>query len=304
MINNTAAVKKGILFAVLACFIWSGNFIVARAVIKEIPPVSLGFFRWATASVLLAPFAWKKLVADRSIAWRHRAYFFWTALFGITFFNTFIYLAGHYTSALNLALIGTTSSPIIALVLARIFLGEKIPWQRAVGSLICVAGILVLLSKGHWETLLSLRFNRGDSIVLLGALSFAIYNVLVRRKPAGMHPQSFLLLVFSLGALMLLPGWLYEKGHHPPIQWTPAMLGVIAYLGIGTSIVSYLLWNAAIATLGAARTALFGNLIPLFASFEAALLLHEKITWLHIVCSIVIVAGLVIINSRKPSSNS
>lgn len=283
----------------LACFIWSGNFIVARAVIKEIPPVSLAFFRWAAAAVLLAPFAWKKLAADWPLVWRHKGYFFWTALFGITLFNTLIYAAGHYTAAINLALIGTTSSPIMAIVLARIFLQEKISWQRAVGLLVCVAGIMLLLSKGHWETLLSLRFNQGDSIVLLAALSFAIYNVLVKRKPANMHPQSFLLLVFSLGALLLLPGWLYEKTSYPAVHWTPSMLGVIAYLGIGTSIVSYLLWNAAIATLGAARTALFGNLIPLFASFEAAWLLHEKITWLHIVCSAVIVAGLLLANSTR-----
>ena len=298
MTNNTS-VRTGVLFAVLACFIWSGNFIVARAVIKEIPPVSLAFFRWTAAAVLLAPFAWKKLVTDWSLVWLHKGYFFWTALFGITLFNTLIYAAGHYTAAINLALIGTTSSPIMAIVLARIFLQEKISWQRAVGLLVCVAGIMLLLSKGHWETLLSLRFNRGDSIVLLAALSFAIYNVLVKRKPANMHPQSFLLLVFSLGALLLLPGWLYEKATCPAVHWTPSMLGVVAYLGIGTSIVSYLLWNAAIATLGAARTALFGNLIPLFASFEAAWLLHEKITWLHIVCSAVIVAGLLLANSTR-----
>ncbi len=296
---NKPSVRTGVLFAVLACFIWSGNFIVARAVIREIPPISLAFFRWATAAVLLAPFAWKKLAADWPLVWRHKAYFFWTALFGIAFFNTFIYVAGHYTDAINLALIGTTSSPIMAIVLARIFLGEKISWQRAIGLLLCVAGIVLLLSKGRWNVLLSLRFNAGDSIVLLAALWFAVYNVLVKRKPAGIHPQSFLLLIFSLGALLLLPGWLYEKATYPPVHWTPSMLGVVAYLGIGTSIVSYLLWNAAIATLGAARTALFGNLIPLFASFEAAWLLHEKITWLHIVCSGVIVAGLLLANSTR-----
>ena len=297
--TNQLTVRKGILFAILACFIWSGNFIIARAVIKEIPPISLAFFRWTTASILLLPFAWKTVVTDWPLVWQHKNYFVWTALFGITFFNTFIYIAGHYTAAINLALIGTTSSPIMAIVLARIFLREKISWQRAVGLLVCVSGILLLLSKGHWGTLLSLEFNAGDAIVLLGALSFAVYNVLVRRKPAGIHPLSFLMLVFAMGALFLLPGWLWEKRNYPPIEWTPHLLGVIAFLGLGTSVVAYLLWNAAISTLGAARTSLFGNLIPLFASFEAAILLHEKVSWLHIICSLIIIVGLLLANSTK-----
>lgn len=290
------AVRKGIVFAVLATLIWSGNFIVARAVIKDIPPISLAFFRWTTAAVMLAPFAVRKLSADWPVVMANKAYFFWTALFGITLFNTFVYVAGHYTAAINLALIGTTSSPIMAILLARVFLGEKLSWQRVLGLLVCVSGILLLLSKGHWETLLSLGFNAGDGYVLLGALSFAIYNVLVRKKPAGIQPLSFLLLIFTVGALLLLPGWWYERTLYPPVAWTPSMIGVIVYIGLGTSIISYLLWNVAIATLGAARTALFGNLIPLFASFEAAWLLHENVSWLHIACSGIIITGLVISN--------
>ena len=57
----------GIALAVLATFIWSGNFIIARGVIKDIPPVALSFYRWLTATIIILPFAWKYFVAERKI---------------------------------------------------------------------------------------------------------------------------------------------------------------------------------------------------------------------------------------------
>ncbi len=116
----------GITLAVLATLIWSGNFIVARGVYKEIPPVSLAFYRWLIASLIIFPFAYRRFKIEKKIVLQNRKYFFWAALTGVTLFNTFVYIGAHYTTAINLALIGTTSSPIMAVILARIFLKEKL----------------------------------------------------------------------------------------------------------------------------------------------------------------------------------
>ncbi|HET9432620.1 MAG TPA: DMT family transporter, partial [Chitinophagaceae bacterium] len=57
----------GISLAVLATFIWSGNFIIARGVIKDIPPVTLAFYRWLTATIIILPFAWKYFFAELNV---------------------------------------------------------------------------------------------------------------------------------------------------------------------------------------------------------------------------------------------
>ena len=59
--SNTKNISLGIGLAVLATLIWSGNFVVARAVNKSIPPIALNFYRWLIASVLILPFAWHQL---------------------------------------------------------------------------------------------------------------------------------------------------------------------------------------------------------------------------------------------------
>jgi drug/metabolite transporter (DMT)-like permease len=80
----------GIGLAALAAIIWSGNFIAARGVIKQIPPVSLAFYRWLTAAVIIFPFAIKQFRSEWKVVKRSWHYLFWASLTGITLFNTFV----------------------------------------------------------------------------------------------------------------------------------------------------------------------------------------------------------------------
>ena len=294
--STSKSIYVGIGLAVLTTFIWSGNFIVARSVIKDIPPISLAFFRWSLATIIIFPFAINKFRKEWTIIRQSWHYLFWVALTGIALFNTFVYVGGHYTSAINLALIGTTSSPIMANILARIFLKEKIGWFKILGIALCVTGVLFLLAKGDFNNLLTFQFSEGDLWVLLGAFCFAVYNVLIRKKPVAISPPSFLLSIFFLGMLMLLPFFIWESVHSSPITWSWNLAGVILYLGLGASVICYLLWNSAIQKLGAGRTALFGNLIPIFSTSEAVLWLHEKFTTNHVISMVIVLTGLLVAN--------
>ena len=104
----------GICLAVTAAMVWSGNFIISRGVNQLIGPISLAFYRWFLAALIITPIAWASFKKEQLIVKQNSKYLFWVSLSGITLFNTFIYTAGHYTTAINMALIGNTSSPIIA----------------------------------------------------------------------------------------------------------------------------------------------------------------------------------------------
>lgn len=289
--------------AVLATVIWSGNFIVARGVSEQIGPVSLAFYRWLTATILIAPFAWKQSRNEWPIVKANWKYLFWTSLTGIAIFNTCVYVAGHYTTAINLALIGTTSSPVFSTIMAIVFLKEKTNLFRLIGFALCISGIILLLSKGSWETLAAFRFSKGDLWVIAGALAFAIYSILVRRKPAGISAINFLFIIFAAGTLMLFPFYIAEKVSTPAISWSFSLTGIILYLGAGASVIAFLCWNRALHHLGAARTVLYGNLIPVFSVWEAVLFLGEKITTIHLVSGGLVIAGLIIANTIKPSTS-
>ncbi len=294
--SSSKNIYTGISLAVLAAFIWSGNFIVARAVNKEIPPISLNFYRWLIASVIIFPFAIRKFQKEWPVIKQSWHYFFWASLTGVALFNTFVYIGAHYTTAINLALIGTTSSPIMSVLFARIFLKEKVGWTKLIGMIICVIGVLLLLSKGDFQNLLSLKFSEGDLWVLLAAFCFAVYNTLVKKKPAAVSSISFLFAIFSFGTLLVLPFFIWEAGRYPAILWNSELISSVLYLGLGASVICFFLWNIAISKLGAGRTALFGNLIPVFSSIGAAVFLHEDFTWLHAGSMAIVFAGIVLAN--------
>jgi len=289
----------GISLAVLATIIWSGNFVISRAVNQQIPPVSLAFYRWTLATILIAPLAYQKFKQQKQIVFQNWKYLFWVSLSGIALFNTCVYVAGHYTSAINMALIGTTSSPIFATVMAIIFLKERLNIFRIVGMLICIAGIVLLLSQGSWQQLASFTFSTGDLWILAGAMAFAVYNILVRKKPTGITPVNFLFIIFLFGSLLLLPAYIIELNVTEPVQWNGNIIGSIIYLGLGTSVIAFLCWNAALQKLGTGTTVLFGNLIPIFSTLEAVWLLGERITNIHIISGLLVIGGLVLANTMQ-----
>ena len=92
----------GIGLALLAVFIWSGNFIVARDMKGQIPPISLAFYRWLTASIIIFPFALKQFKNEWKAVKQSWHYFFWVSLAGVALFNTFAYIGGQYTTAIIL----------------------------------------------------------------------------------------------------------------------------------------------------------------------------------------------------------
>jgi len=288
----------GITLAIFATIVWSGNFIISRGVNTQIGPVSLAFYRWLTATILIAPFAWKKYTAEKKQVLANWKYLAWVALTGITLFNTFVYVAGHYTTAINMALIGTTSSPVFATIMAVIFLKEKMSAFRVTGMIICIGGILLLISKGSLQTLASFHFSTGDLWILAGAFAFAVYNILVRKRPKILSSLNFLFVIFAAGTIMLFPAFLIELSVGSATQWSVSLVSAILYLGAGTSVIAFLCWNIALHSLGAGRTVLFGNLIPVFSALEAVLLLGEKITTIHILSGVLVIVGLVIANAK------
>ena len=114
-----------------------------------------------------------------------------------------------------------------------------------------------------------------------------------------MNSTNFLFVIFAVGTLILLPFYISELKTEGGFSINLSNLSSILYLGLGASVICFLIWNKAIVNLGSGRTALFGNLIPVFSSIEAVMLLHEKITSIHMISFILVVAGLVIANLKK-----
>ncbi|MEG5031865.1 DMT family transporter [Microcoleus sp. AT3-D2] len=290
-------ILMGYFLAVVATLIWAGNFIVARAFNQDILPVGLAFWRWTIAVVTLTPFAIKTTIADWKLVQKHLPYLAVSGFLGVTAFNTLIYIAGHTTQATNLSLIAA-SSPIFIVLMSRIFYGEIIFLTRFAGIAITVSGVILLLAGGSLEKLLNISFAIGDIYMLLAAIIFAGYTMLVKRKPSAMHITTFSLCTFSLGLLFLVPLYALECWIYHPVVFNPAIVRALLYVGVLSSVVAYLAWNQAIALIGPSRTALIYYMIPVFSGLAAWLILNEPIALVHLFSTLLIIAGIIITNRQ------
>lgn len=288
---------KGLLFALLATLLWSVNMVIASGVKEHIPPVGLAFWRWTIACIVFAPFALKATLRNYKIVKKHIWYLSLTAVLGITIFNTLIYFAGKTTSAVNLSLIAI-SIPLFIIAISRIIFKETVSNLRILGIVTIIFGVLVLITKGSLEALVTINFAFGDLLMLLACFFFACYTLLVRKKPEELAPKVFLFSVFVIGTAILLPFYIWENKYYEKVVFDSKTILITTYVGIFASLVAFYLWNEAIRLIGTSKTSIIYYLIPIFSGILAYFFLNQAIGLIQIISMGIIVLGLLITNKK------
>lgn len=293
-LSNPSINLAGAVYAIIATIMWSGNFIVARGMIGYVPPITLGLFRWVAAIAILLPFCYKELGAAWPTIKKYWYFYVGSSLAGVSLFTLFMYYAALSTSVLNMTLIAT-STPVLTIILARIFLGEHFTVQRVIGIVLAVVGVTVLATRGKLVNLLGMEFHMGDILVLCSALFFAINNILMRSKPKEPSLNAYLLTIFILGLVVTLPLSVWEL-LRPEVHvvFNDKVWIAIIYLGLLASVGGFWFWNKAIVSIGAGNAALFYYSLPFFGGLGAVILLGEPVLWVHWVSGALIIAGIMI----------
>jgi drug/metabolite transporter (DMT)-like permease len=281
---------------------WSGNFVLGRGVHELIPPLTLAFYRWLGALVILLPFAWPHLVRDRQRIVRHWKLLALLALLSVTNFNTFIYLALNTTTVANTVLINSTM-PIFIVVIAWWLLGERVSPRQGVGVALSLAGMLWIITKGSPASLLATRFTPGDLWTLAAALSWAVYTVLLRYRPPALHPMSLLTVIVAMGLLPLIPLYLWDLAAGRTVSASWPVAGSIAYVALFPSVLAYLFWNRAVGLVGPARAGIFIHLMPVFGIVLAALLLAEMPRGYHLEGVLMIFPGIFLTSYQRTAKD-
>ncbi len=282
------------LLLILPPLFWAGNSVLARGVADLIPPVALSFWRWCLALLILLPLTRKQLIQDWPVIVANRGIIFVLGLLGIASFNTLLYTAAHTTTAINITLTQAVM-PAIILLISYLFFRDKVTRLQLTAVMLCVLGAGYIVIQGDLQRLLHMQFVSGDLIMLLAVILYAFYSVLLRKRPA-IHPLSLLTCTFAVGTVLLLPLYLWERQDAMPLLLTGPVIASLLYVATCPSILAYLYWNRGVAEIGANRAGLYINLIPLFASLLAVLLLNERFQSFHLIGILFICSGLLLFN--------
>jgi drug/metabolite transporter (DMT)-like permease len=226
--------RSGALLLVLAMLFWSGNFVLGRAVHELITPIALSFWRWTLALAILLPYAWghvrKDMPALRA-AWKPLLVL---AFLGISVFNTLVYLGLRSTAVVNGVLL-QSAMPLVILLFSFALFRERVRVLQVVAIGVSLLGVGVIVSQGSLAALLQFSVNPGDAWIFTAVCCYALYSVLLRKRPQ-VHPLSFLAATFAIGAAILLPFYVWEEIAHDPFQLTRTTGAAIVYVALFPSL--------------------------------------------------------------------
>ena len=287
--NSRRTLAHALIF--IAPALWAANYIVARLAPGVIEPHLLALGRWSVAALLMLPFAWRE-IAERAPQWRAELpTMFLLGALGMWVCGAFVYIGGRTTSAVNISLLYSLAPVLIAILSAYLFNDRLRGWQ-IVGVMLALTGMVMIVVKGSWQSLIDVQFVVGDLWVITAMLCWTAYSVLLRRQPSVLGPFARLTIISAAGVIVLVPFTAVELAlSGPPTDWLMAVfLVLIAALLPGFG--AYQAYSFMQRELGAARTALVLYLGPLYAGVVAWITLGEPVYWYHAAGAALILPGM------------
>ncbi|MDH3639487.1 MAG: EamA family transporter [Gammaproteobacteria bacterium] len=284
------AAAGGVLLTTL---FWAGNAIVARGMIDDIPPITLAFWRWVVALLVILPFGLRHVIRE----WKELVAAFWPlavlGLLSVSVFNTLLYLSAHSTTAINLVLVNS-SLPLVTLVLSWALLAQRPHWNEFVGIALATLGLVIVLVRGDYANLLAMRLSSGDTVMLAAVFSWALYSVLLTRWPLKLHVFTMFTTMMVIGVVALLPFYWVEYRAVGGIGFTGSQVAIFVYVGVLASAAAHIFWYYGVNALGPTTTSMFTYLIPVFTVILAYLILNEALFSFHLAGGVLIFLGFVI----------
>ncbi len=286
--------KAGHLCALLTIIIWGTTFISTKILLVDFQPVEILFFRFVMGLLALLTIYPHRL---KTTTKRQELTFALAGLCGICLYYLLENIALTYTMASNVGVI-ISVAPFFTAIMSHLFLKEegKLRANFFIGFVVAMIGIFLISFNGS-----KLELNPvGDLLALLAAFVWACYSILTKKISSyGYHTILTTRRVFFYGILFMIPTLFMFDFHLELSRFTnPVYLFNIIFLGLGASALCFVSWNLAVKVLGAVKTSIYIYMVPVITVVTSTLILHEQITALSIIGTLLTLAGL-FLSERK-----
>jgi drug/metabolite transporter (DMT)-like permease len=271
--------------------LWSGNYIVAKIVLRNVPAILVISLRSVIAGALIFPIYWRRL--RESAEWprgRDLGRLFVLGFGGIAM-NQFCFVQGIGRTSVTHSAIIMSTSPVWVLLLATLLGMERVTIAKVSGMAMAICGVLILQSfrsqyaGGSTPTIL------GDLLVLSCALLLAGMTVFTKRWKPG-EGFSVVAVGYIAAAIIFAPVAWWQSQAFPLRSLTPAMWACILYMAAISSVICYLIYNYALRYIAASRVAATQYMQPFLATMLAVIVLRERLTAPILAAGGVIIAGV------------
>src|SRR5687767_5403909 len=276
--------------------IWGVNASVMKAAVGQMPPLVFNAARMGLASIALVALAFgaRRLVLSR----RDVMVLLALGVLGTGLYQFFMIEGLARTRAGTTALI-LSSGPAFVALFGRVLGVEHITRRGMLGIVLSMAGI-AFVALTQPDALGRSASLFGSALVLIGCICWSLFAVLIKPYANRLDGRVVTAITIVGGTLPLS---LIALPAVDTVAWSELSIGTwggIVYSGLASMVIAYLFWNRGVRLLGPTRTAMFGNLQPIFALAAARVMLGERPGVWQLVGAVAIIAGVVLTRTAEP----
>ncbi len=256
------------------------NIIVARGGVEYVPPISLAFWRWLTVFIILFPFFFSEILKKKKQFNKEFWKLFFLGSMGCGVCGAFPFIAGMSTTMANMGII-YTSSPIFIIILSVMFFKDKINLSRIFGLLLCLIGVLTIISKGKIELLLNFKFTTGDLWMVGAAIGWAIYSIYLLNWKSNFSFMARFTLIAFFGSASLFPFYIVEEIYYFNTIFNSNFIFWILFAAISPGIIAFTLYTRVQKYVGASLAGFTLYIFSIYSAIYGIVLFDEMLLNFH-----------------------
>jgi drug/metabolite transporter (DMT)-like permease len=281
---------------VMVAAIWGGTFVAGRVLSTAMPPMmgAVGRYLIATLGLLAVAF-----VLEGGLPRLTRQQALGTLGLGLT--GVFVYNVAFFAALSDLPASRTALfvalNPVITLVGAAIFLHERLSRRRIAGIVLALIGVAIVISRGDLPSLFTGSIGPGEKSMTLAVVAWAAYTLIGRFVMRSMSAIAAATYASLWGTGLLVAYLAFHWQPIPASAFAPIPSLALVYVGLIGTVVAFVWFGEGVKTIGAARAAVFTNLVPVFGVAQAALILGETILPSMFMGGAIAICGVMLANS-------
>jgi len=295
--NKSFSDLKFIFMMLIAIIVWAFAFPFIRIGLDELSFINLTIMRFFIVCCVLLIFIIIQSKKVSKLQKKDIIPIFILGFFGVIVYHLGLNYGELYVSPGSASLIIATI-PIQILILAAIFLKEKITYIKLLGIIIALIGVLIISIWGTKGATLEIKYITAAIAIFIAATSGAFYTIAGKKllnRYSGLSLTVYAMLLGSIGLLPLtINSSLINQVSNLSIKGWFALI----FLGIFSTIIGYAIWYIALEKKTASEISIYLYLIPVLSTIISFFLLKEEITYMFILGGFLVISGLVIVNRK------
>ena len=298
-----SAIRNNSYFPYILLFVqpifMATNIIVARGGVEYVPPISLAFWRWLTVFLILFPFFYNEILKNKKYINKEFWKLFFLGSMGCGICGAFPFIAGMSTTMANMGII-YTSSPIFIIILSAMFFNDKINFSRIIGLVLCLIGVLAIISKGNLDLLINFKFTSGDLWMIGAAMGWAVYSIYLLNWKSKFSLMARFTLIAMFGTISLLPFYILEEIFYFNTAFNSNFLFWVLFAAVSPGIIAFTLYTKVQKYLGASLTGFTLYIFSIYSAIYGIILFDEALLNFHYFGAAFVFAGVYL--ARKITS--